>query len=91
MTKALVVLLALISIFLGAFTFMHLWSWFVAPVTGLPDIGMAQSLGLVLVAQFLAYTVTPPTISATGTHLLVERIGFMVAALALGWIIAQFL
>lgn len=47
-----IILLTALTIFVGAWAFSTLWSWFIVPI-GVPAIGYAHAYGLMIVASFL--------------------------------------
>lgn len=78
------------SVVLRGFALSVLWGWFVAPVFGVPELGIAQSLGLaVLLGLFLpnaAKSEEKSTAAAWSAILLGP-----LSAILIGWIITLFL
>ncbi|EJW14105.1 hypothetical protein M5X00_26215 [Paenibacillus alvei] len=50
--EALILLWAVGNLFLQGFVFMKVWNWFPVELFGAPTIGLAGSMGLLLVAIF---------------------------------------
>lgn len=44
-----------VNVFLGGYTLMKLWGWFMVPTFGLPRLHLAAALGAILVAQYLTH------------------------------------
>ena len=67
-----------------------LWGWFVVPIFGVPQIGIAQAIGVAMVVSLMTHQYVPqkekdrwmPVITALLTP---------VFALAIGWIVKQWL
>lgn len=72
------------------FVLMKLWAWFVAPL-GLPAIGLAHALGIILVVGFLRPDRIEKTPDKTPQEVVFktfERAAVTALALAVGWMIA---
>jgi hypothetical protein len=52
------ILLAPLAAIWGGYVLTVLWEWFVVPVFGLPQLGIAQGLGLWLVVGYLTHQVS---------------------------------
>ena len=95
---AALIVMTLISIFIGAWAFSTLFGWFLVPL-GLPPVGMAHAYGLMLVASFLK--MRPKDIDIDGenksktTAETVTRIAlytiFYLVAVGMGWITILFM
>lgn len=48
-----IILLALIAVFLKAFTLSKLWQWFFVSKFNLPEINIAYAMGLLLIISFI--------------------------------------
>lgn len=69
-----------------------LWGWFVSPVTGLPEIGVAVGVGLAATASMLVPL--PRPMGDGSSEALARAVAFSVLtsllALATGWVALQF-
>jgi hypothetical protein len=81
-------------------TISILWKWFVTPVFGLPQLGVASAIGLGLVTDFMFRpfkTATDPEgltdqeKRAAAVKVLFQPLGQCLMALFVGWIVRMFL
>jgi hypothetical protein len=49
------VLILFLSAIVSGFVFMTLWGWFIIPKFTLPDVNLAESIGLMIFVSFLKY------------------------------------
>ena len=84
------VLLALTAIWVG-FVFSTMWGWFVAPVTTLPEIGIAEATGLSLVIGLFTSRTSGEQGDGTFSAALGKTLGYPLLVLGMGWIVLQFI
>ena len=77
-----------------------LWAWFVAPFFGLPDVSIAQAIGLSAIGQYLIGTNDIPKRSESDedksvTYLMIKGMAQTVVVplgvVAFGWVVFQFI
>ena len=87
-----------LSVFLNAYTMSYLWLWFIVPL-GVPAIGMANAMGIMLVKGFLMAKYEPKTDTAATTEEKIEKfkahlyfsITMPLAGLGVGYIFQSFM
>jgi len=71
-----------------------LWQWFMVPALGLPELRVAEAIGVALVVTYLTYHSAGSDIK-DGTEEAVKRTVFQalfpLLALGFGWIVHQFI
>lgn len=77
------------AIIFSGFTFSILWGWFVVPLFGLPALGIATALGVLLVATYATKNV--PTKAEREEYSLGRLWGRPAGALVVGGIIKLFM
>lgn len=77
---------------LNGWTLSALWGWFVAPVFGLPALGLAQAIGISTLVRFATYTprYKVTTVRAFADALL-HAVLHPLIVLAGGWIVSRFI
>jgi len=93
-----IIVLTILSIFVGAWAFSTLWSWFIVPI-GLPAIGYAHAYGLMIVTSFLKMrpkdfdTSDNKERKSFGEHVtrLFMYIFFYLVAVGMGWLTLLFM
>jgi hypothetical protein len=83
------VLLALTAIWVG-FVFSTMWGWFVAPVTTLPEIGIAEAIGLSITIHLFTNRTAVNQNAETGAKVM-GLLLYPLYALFFGWIVLQFI
>lgn len=88
-TAVVVFITFIIGFVYGAFSYgfvgMELWSWFISPVFGLPELSWGQAYGIVLVSSIFTYR--PHYNTNKDEREKHEKIGQLIASLILPWII----
>jgi len=75
----------ILYLLVGAFVFIQLWSWFVAPIFGCPNLNLLQGLGILLTITFLAQrerVASQP--QSTSLETKEERIAYSILTLTTG-------
>ena len=85
-----------IGIIIDGFVLSKLWSWFMVTTFGLPPLTIFEAVGLAIVVQFFAWSMTrPPTNDLeVGDRMISAIVSPLIKAaafLGVGWIFLQFI
>lgn len=99
MIEALIFFVFVVSIVVGTiiqgYVLSLLWLWFIVPIFAIKSISIAQSIGLIIIAEFLTHQYQQSTLEKEqAIDLLKGSIKTLIITplimLAVGWIVKQF-
>lgn len=74
----------ILTVMLNAWVLTYLWAWFVTPVFGLPQLGLASAAGIYLIVRYLTY-------QFIDEHIAWWMVFYPLAVLLAGYVISFFM